>query len=252
MPRFFLEIAYDGTLYHGWQLQPGVDTVQKEIEAALTKLNSNERVPTLGCGRTDTGVHARQFFLHFDMAGLPGGEELFVFKLNRMLSPSISVYGVTQVGDHANARFDATSRTYEYHIHQHKLPFLHNRSWNLWHTLDVDKMNTAAALLLSHRDFASFQKTGGGAKTSICHVMKAQWEQNGDRLVFTIQADRFLRNMVRAIVGTLVQVGLGRLSVEEFQAIIFAGERSEASDSAPGCGLYLTKVTYPYLRETER
>jgi tRNA pseudouridine38-40 synthase len=252
MPRFFLEIAYDGTDYHGWQVQPGVISVQEEIQNALTKLNSNEHVSTLGCGRTDSGVHARQFYLHFDMAELPGGADLFLFKLNRMLSPAISVYSVTQVADHANARFDATSRTYEYHIHQEKNPFLHNRSWLMWHPLDVDAMNAAAKLLLDHRDFASFQKTGGGAKTSYCYVSKAEWVKNGDKFVFTIQADRFLRNMVRAIVGTLVQVGLGRMTLEEFTTILHSGERSEAGDSAPARGLYLTKVTYPYIREVNR
>lgn len=252
MARYFLEIAYDGTDYHGWQLQPGVNTVQAEIEKALTRLNSNERIPTLGCGRTDTGVHARQFFLHFDLDALPCDEEMYIFKLNRMLPHSISVYQLHQVADLANARFDATSRTYEYHINPAKDAFLHNRSWNLWSSFDIDKMNEAAALLLNYLDFASFQKSGAAIGTTICTVTRAEWKTYNNRSVFTITANRFLRNMVRAIVGTLLEVGKGEMSIDDFRAVIEARTRTEAGDSAAACGLYLTKVTYPYIQEVER
>lgn len=252
MQRFFLEIAYDGSDYHGWQLQPGVNTVQQEIENALTRLNSNERVPTLGCGRTDTGVHARQFFLHFELDQLPCEEEMYIFKLNRMLPHSISVYGIHHVSEKANARFDATSRTYEYHINQNKDAFLHNRSWNLWADFDIEKMNMAAALLLEYYDFASFQKSGANSGTTICTITRAGWEQFNNRAVFTITANRFLRNMVRAIVGTLLEVGKGNMTIDEFRKVIESRDRTCAGDSAAACGLYLTKVTYPYIRETDR
>ncbi|MBX7095736.1 MAG: tRNA pseudouridine(38-40) synthase TruA [Flavobacteriales bacterium] len=252
MPRYFLEIAYDGTPYHGWQIQPRVNTVQLEIENALTKLNSGNRIPTIGCGRTDTGVHARQFFLHFDIEKLPCDEEMFIFKLNRILPHSIGVYRLLEVNPKAHARFDANSRTYEYHIHYLKNPFLDNRSWNLWSPLDLDAMNIAAAHLLNHRDFAAFQKSGGNANTSICTVMKAEWVGDDERLMFTIKANRFLRNMVRAIVGTLVEVGKGRMSPDEFNAIIASLKRTEAGESVPADGLFLTNVTYPYLRDQLR
>jgi len=246
--RYFLEISYNGTSYHGWQVQENAHAVQHEIDKALSSLFKGNKIETLGCGRTDTGVHAKQFFLHLDLEKNPYESNDFVFKLNRILPRDIAVHAVYDVADDAHARFDATSRSYEYHIHFKKDPFRENRSCFLYYRVDVDLMNEAAALLKTFSDFSSFCKLHTDAKTMICKISKAEWIKTSNGIVFQITSDRFLRNMVRAIVGTLLQVGKGVITVEEFCEIIEKKNRSEAGESMPACGLYLTEVTYPYLR----
>lgn len=244
MPRYFLEIAYDGTDFHGWQRQPNANTVQEEFEAALRTL-LKVKTPVVGCGRTDTGVHAEQYFLHLDAEPLQ--TDHFVFKLNNMLPQSIGVKSAQVVDDQAHARFSATERAYRYDLHTFKDPFAYNRSAVLFGDLDAHLMNQACKPLLSATDFASFCKAGSDVKTTTCDVRVARWEQHGSQFHFHITADRFLRNMVRAIVGTMIDVGRGKTSVEEFARIIAARDRSAAGKSAHACGLYLTRVEYPFL-----
>lgn len=246
MSRYFLEIAYDGTSFHGWQIQINAHTVQAEIHLALKTLLGSE-IETLGCGRTDTGVHAKQFYLHFDYDNEINFEE-FIYKLNRILPSSIAVYNCFKVHDDAHARFDATSRTYHYFYHTQKDPFLENQSTFLNYNLNVDLMNEAAKLLLKYEDFTSFSKLHGDNKTNFCKVSEAFWEKKNHQLIFTITADRFLRNMVRAIVGTSILVGKGKISINDFQKIIETKDRGEAGESVPATGLYLVKVNYPYIK----
>jgi tRNA pseudouridine38-40 synthase len=245
-PRYFMHISYDGTNYHGWQVQPNGNTVQAEIESALRKLLRQNPIITLGCGRTDAGVHARNFYLHLTPRDeIENLGEIF-FKLNMMLPWDIAVHAIFRVHDMAHSRFDANERSYEYHIHQRRDPFIQNFSTYYPWLLDVDKMNQAAAILLKYKDFAAFSKTRGGQKTTICDLRKAYWVKNEHKLVFHITANRFLRNMVRAIVGTLIEVGKGRITIEEFETIIQSGDRKIAGDSAKARGLTLTEVKYPY------
>jgi tRNA pseudouridine38-40 synthase len=243
--RYFLHISYDGTNYHGWQRQLNGHSVQEEIESALRKLLRQERVVSVGCGRTDAGVHAREFFLHFNAEKpIENPEEIF-FKLNLMLPKDIGVYRLWQVDYLAHARFDANERSYEYHIHQKRDPFSQRYSTFYPWSLDVKKMNEAAMLLLNYKDFAAFCKSGGGQKTTLCDLRRAEWIVDGSKLVFHITADRFLRNMVRAIVGTLVDVGRGRISLDQFITIVESGKRPKAGESVPAQGLHLTKISYP-------
>ena len=243
--RYFLHISYDGTNYHGWQRQLNSHSVQEEIEGALRKLLRQEKVISVGCGRTDTGVHARDFYLHFNAEQPILNKEEILFKLNLMLPKDIGLFGLWQVQNLAHARFNADERSYEYHIHQRRNPFIQRFSTFFPWALDVAKMNEAAALLLNYGDFAAFCKTGGGQKTTLCDLRKAYWVEDDYKLVFHITADRFLRNMVRAIVGTLLQVGKGRMSLEQFVAIIEGGRRTQAGESAPPQGLHLTHIHYP-------
>lgn len=241
--RFFLEIAYSGTPFHGWQRQTNAISVQQCVEEALETVLRHETLVT-GCGRTDTGVHASQYFLHFEAEHVP---ERFLFSLNGVLPSSVSTIKLMEVSAEAHARFDASSRTYEYHIHQRKDPFLDGLSAAVYADLDIDAMNSAAQLLLDHSDFASFCKVGSDVKTTLCDVTHVSWRHEDHRLVFEISANRFLRNMVRAIVGTLLDVGMGKTSVLQFEEILKAGDRTRAGKSAAACGLYLTRVEYPFL-----
>ncbi|MBL7943937.1 MAG: tRNA pseudouridine(38-40) synthase TruA [Flavobacteriales bacterium] len=245
-PRYFLHISYDGTNYSGWQLQPNGNTVQAEVESALRKLLKQKTVVTTGCGRTDAGVHARNFFLHFDATQEIEDIPTLFFRLNQLLPWDIGVNGIVRVADRAHARFDATERTYEYHVHQRRDPFIHTYSKYFPFPLDVEKMKEAAAMLVNYSDFASFQRTGGGQRTSICHLKRAEWQQNGHRLVFTITADRFLRNMVRAIVGTHFDIGRGRMTLNEYVEAIEGKNRTLAGDSIAPQGLHLVDIKYPY------
>ena len=201
-------------------------------------------VQLAGAGRTDTGVHARQLYAHFDLDSLLDTEEQ-VHRLNAFLPEDIAIQNIFQVNDKAHARFDALERTYEYWVTQYKDPF--NRDWAHYvhHPLDVEAMNKAASILLRHTNFECFSKSNTDVKTYICHLKQAQWKEDKDKLVFTITADRFLRNMVRAIVGTLLDVGLGKTTVENVNSIIKSKDRGEAGVSVPAKGLYLTKITYP-------
>jgi len=243
--RYFIEFAYNGKNYCGWQYQPHSPSVQETLNKALSTLLRKE-IDVVGAGRTDTGVHARQMFAHFDYEGVIDNSEL-TKRMNAFLPKDIVVYRFIALHDEAHARFDATSRTYEYHIHTFKDAFDNEGSWYYFHYLDVEKMNEAAKILSEYIDFKCFSKTHTDVKTFNCKVTEAKWQQNGSHLVFTVTADRFLRNMVRAIVGTLVNVGLGKINILDFRQIIESRDRSAAGFSVPAHGLYLTKVKYTYL-----
>ncbi|MGD1845623.1 MAG: tRNA pseudouridine(38-40) synthase TruA [Salibacteraceae bacterium] len=243
MNRYFLQLSYDGTAYHGWQMQENALSVQEVINKNLSLL-LRKPVNVLGCGRTDTGVHASQFYAHFD-AEMAIDAEQIGYKLNRMLPSDIAIQGVLPVQPEAHARFDATGRTYQYLICQQKDPFLIHRAWHMTRSLDVEAMNQAAALLLEYEDFASFSKSNTDVKTYRCEIREAQWQQEGHRLTFTVSANRFLRNMVRALVGTLWKIGVGQMEVEDMRRVIEARNRTEAGPSVPAAGLYLCKIDYP-------
>ncbi len=249
MSRYFIELSYDGTNYHGWQVQPNGVSVQETLQQALSTLLRQD-AEVVGAGRTDAGVHASMMVAHFD-----GPEELdcaqLVYKLNKLLPHDIAIRRVYQVPDDMHARFSATSRTYHYYIHTRKSPFLRHYSWLVTFPLDFEKMNEAANRLLDFEDFTSFSKVNTDTKTNICHITEAQWKeitplegQGGGAWRFTITANRFLRNMVRAIVGTLIEVGRGRMTVDEFCQVIEQKNRCSAGESVPGHALFLTEVKY--------
>ena len=242
--RYFLEIAYDGTAYHGWQVQPNAISVQQVIEEILHKLLGTP-TSVVGAGRTDAGVHARKMFLHFDTERELNNDD-FVRRLNSILPQDISVYAVHRVKDDAHARFDATYRTYNYYITNVKSPFTRHYFHRYFGTLDFETMNKAAEMLKTFTDFTSFSKLHTDVKTNNCKVTFAQWRQVGENeWLFEIEADRFLRNMVRAIVGTLLLVGRGKLTLDGFRAVIENKARGEAGDSAMGEALFLVGVEYP-------
>lgn len=244
MRRYFFELSYNGTIYFGWQRQPEQMSVQQEIEEALTRLNSNVPVSVVGCGRTDTGVHAKQYFLHVDLPEIPDTEQ-FKYKLNKMLSGNISIQRIYLVDPDLHARFSATTRTYRYFIHQNKDPFLNEFSWHYPQKLDLEAMNEAAKELLGKQDFTSLSKLHTDVKTNICTVNNAQWiKVNEDQIYFEITADRFLRNMVRATVGTLMEVGLGKIDRQDFRQILDKRDRGVAAVSVPAKGLFLWKIEY--------
>lgn len=243
--RYFIYLAYDGTAYHGWQRQPNGLSVQERIEEALSLLLRRETAIT-GAGRTDAGVHARLMVAHADLPTLLPTPEEWVHRLNRLLPSDIVIYRICPVRVDAHSRFDALSRTYHYYIACRKDPFQGRYRWVMdGKRLDIDRMNEAASHLLRYTDFTSFSKLHTDVKTNNCRITRAGWSLTGNDLVFEITADRFLRNMVRAIVGTLVDVGRGKLSVADFCAIIEARDRCKAGTSAPGNALFLTDITYP-------
>ncbi|MGL4955563.1 MAG: tRNA pseudouridine(38-40) synthase TruA [Bacteroidales bacterium] len=246
MYRYFIFLRYKGKHYHGWQLQANAETVQEALNKSLSILLQTE-ISTLGCGRTDTGVHAHSFVAHFDFQYLISDTTVFLKKINSILSLDISCFDLKMVSLEANARFDAISRTYKYFIVQRKDPFLLDFSHYYHFELDIAQMNTAAKILLTTKDFTSFAKLHTDTKTNDCLVTKADWSENyeNNTLIFTISANRFLRNMVRSIVGTLLDVGRNKLSVSEFQKIINGKSRSLSSSSAPAKGLFLWQVDYP-------
>lgn len=250
--RYFLKIAYDGNPYCGWQIQPNAITVQQKLQETL-QLFCNLIGDTLGCGRTDTGVHAKEFFLHFDCTTIIENEQEFLYKLNRVLPESIAVFELYQVSNDAHCRFDAISRSYEYYILQKKNPFIKN-AWFNTSSLNIKAMNQACSVLMHYEDFTSFSKTNTQVFTNNCKITKAHWEQKEDVLVFTIQANRFLRNMVRAIVGSMVDVGKEKYDIAQFHTIIESKNRSKAGVSVPAQGLFLTQVTYPqnYFEEQKK
>lgn len=241
--RYFIEIAYNGKNYFGWQRQPKQMSVQQVIEESLSTL-LREDIKITGAGRTDAGVHAKQLFAHFDFEAINDTKAL-VFRINSFLPKDISVVNIFQVKDNAHARFDAVAREYEYVISLRKDPFSQYFAYQLNKIPDVDLMNKTAELLFNHIDFQCFSRSKTDVKTYNCVISKARWELIDNKLTFTISADRFLRNMVRAIVGTLLDVGFGKTSAEDFQAILNSKNRSMAGASAPAHGLYLTKVKYP-------
>ena len=241
--RYFLELKYDGGAYCGWQRQPDMPTVQQTIEQALTKL-LREPIEIVGAGRTDTGVNASYYVAHFDAPSECDIEQVR-YKLNMMLPHDIAIIAITPVADGAHARFDAREREYTYYISTSKDPFRRHSAWLYYVPLDVEKMNEAARALLEYEDFTSFAKLNSNNKTNICRLMHAEWVWESDYVLrFRIRADRFLRNMVRSIVGTLVDVGRGRYSVEEFRQIVEAKDLSRSSAGAPAQGLFLSDVVY--------
>ena len=251
--RYFIQLSYDGTGYHGWQVQPNGVSVQEVLQKALSTLL---RQPTevTGAGRTDAGVHASMMVAHFDWPAAHEGEGCeeapldctqLTYKLNRLLPPDVAVQAVRPVGPEMHARFSATRRTYHYSIHTHKDPFLRGYSWQVNVPLDFALMNEAAQVLLEYSDFTSFSKTGTDVKTNICQLTEARWEQlKPGEWRFTVSANRFLRNMVRAIVGTLVEVGRHRMTISQMRHAIEAKDRQRAGESVPGHALYLTNIEY--------
>ena len=240
--RFFLEFSYAGTAYHGWQRQPNALSVQEVMEEALARL-LKQQTPLTAAGRTDTGVHAKQMFAHFDTDTTD--LEQLIFRLNQFLPNDIAVIRIREVKPRAHARFDALSRTYEYHLNNFKSPFVQGMSYGLYQPLDVEQMNKAASILLEYEDFECFSKAHTDVKTFLCTISKAVWEKSETGLVFTITANRFLRNMVRAIVGTLIEIGLGKKNIQEMHTVIESKNRSLAGYSVPAEGLFLTHIEYP-------
>lgn len=243
--RYFLFLSFKGTSYHGWQIQPDSLTVQKVLEDALSTV-LNEKTEATGAGRTDTGVHASYFCAHFESSADSLDENKnIIFRLNRFLPSDISINSIRKVHIDAHARFSAISRTYKYYISRKKDPFTEDTSWYLYGNIDVKAMNKACKLLLEQTDFTSFSRLHSDNKTNICHLMKAEWEEEGGMLIFTITSDRFLRNMVRAIVGTMIELGTGRKTIMQFTGIMDAKDRCKAGKSAPAKGLFLTDIEYP-------
>lgn len=238
-----MAFSYFGKGYHGWQRQPNAITVQEVLEKSLSTLLGN-KIELVGAGRTDAGVHAKEMYAHFEFDQIVSLSEL-EFRLNAFLPEDIAVQSIFKVASKAHARFDAESRTYEYWVVRDKDPFLKEHSFYINKTLDIKAMNTAAAFLLDFTNFQSFSKSNTDVKTFNCKIDSAFWIQKEHRLIFTITADRFLRNMVRAIVGTLLEVGRGKLSPEDVKTIIKSKDRREAGPSVPAKGLYLTKIKYP-------
>ena len=241
--RYFITLGYDGTDFHGWQIQPNGNSVQEELQKALSTL-MRQPMEVVGAGRTDAGVHARQMVAHFDSDSAVDCQQL-TYRLNRIVPRSLAVYKVEKVADDMHARFSAKRRTYRYFVHTRKDPFLRHYSYQLPYSLDFNQMNKAACILLDYSDFGAFCKSHSDVKTTICKVTAAKWHQTApDEWYFEISADRFLRNMVRAVVGTLMDVGRGRLSLEEFRGVIEGRKRTAAGESMPGNALFLEKVEY--------
>ena len=242
--RYFIELSYHGKNYHGWQAQPNAVTVQETVTKALSTI-LRVKVDTVGAGRTDAGVHALQLFAHFDVANAFDKDQI-TKKVNAFLPEDIVVKNVFLVNDNTHARFDAVSRSYEYRIWLGRNPFLTDVTWQLYQKkLDINKMNQAAAILLEYTNFKCFSKSKTDVRTYNCKITEAEWVKKDNELTFYIKADRFLRNMVRAIVGTLVEVGSNKKSIEDFVAILKSEDRREAGFSAPPQGLFLSTVNYP-------
>lgn len=243
--RYFIYISYKGTSYHGWQVQPNSITVQKILDEALSVV-LNEEISTIGAGRTDTGVHALVFCAHFESVKSDlNSNNKIKFRLNSFLPKDISVNSIKKVVPDANARYSALSRTYKYYISRSKNPFSEQSSWFIHGDLNIIKMNEAAGILFKHSDFTSFSRLHSGAKTNICKIYQASWEENNSNIVFTIKADRFLRNMVRAIVGTMVDIGTSKTDIAGLEEILNARDRCRAGKSAPAKGLFLVEIEYP-------
>ena len=244
MSRYFVTLSYDGTRYHGWQIQPNGVSVQERLQEALSTL-LRESIAVTGAGRTDAGVHARKMVAHFDWKGDAIDGQQLAYKLNRLLPYDIAVSKVEMVSEDMHARFSATSRMYRYYIHTTKDPFQRAYSCEIHYPLDFAKMNDAAQILMTYEDFGAFCKSGADVKTTLCQVTKAEWVQTSPTTwYFEIRANRFLRNMVRAVVGTLIEVGRGRLSLDDFKKVIEGKQRSDAGESMPGNALFLEDIVY--------
>ena len=241
--RYFITLSYDGTRFHGWQIQPNGISVQGELERGLSLLLRTP-IQVTGAGRTDASVHARMMVAHFDSTPLPDCQQL-AYKLNKLLPQDIAIQKIEPVADDMHARFSAIARTYYYYIHREKSPFCRHYSCFVGYPLDFEAMNQAARVLMEYEDFGAFCKSHTDVKTTLCHVTKAQWEQIGPSTWrFEITANRFLRNMVRAVVGTLIEVGRGRMTIDEFCSVIEGKRRSDAGESMPGHALFLENISY--------
>jgi tRNA pseudouridine38-40 synthase len=250
--RYFIELAYKGTHFHGWQIQPNAVSVQECLEKALSVITRHS-IAVTGAGRTDTGVHASYFAAHFDSTLTNLDHPDFVYKLNSFLNKDITVFSISKVHSEAHARFDAVSRTYQYNLNLRKDPFSKETSWHFFKQPDLDKMNEASRILFEYTDFTSFSKLHTEVKTNNCKIYFAEWTQSGSEIVFTVRADRFLRNMVRALVGTILEVGTGKIDLQQFRTIIELKDRGEAGLSVPAHGLFLTDIEYPegiFVRRT--
>ncbi len=246
MQRYFIRLAFDGTAYNGWQMQANAISVQQVLQDALSTV-LRKGIKITGAGRTDTGVHARQYFSHFDIETFLALDECrqLTQSLNGLLPKDIAVQEVFPVVNGLHARFSAVLRTYEYLMSHHKDPFLVNRAWFNYQHFDVELMNKGAAIMMEYSEFSCFSKSNTQTKTNLCSISHAQWREEGNLLIFTITANRFLRNMVRAIVGTLTDVGRGRITLDRLRFIIESGNRRLAGLSAPAEGLYLVNIQYP-------
>lgn len=243
MARYFITLQYDGSRYHGWQIQPNGITVEGEIEIALSTI-LRQNIDIVGAGRTDAGVHASMMVAHFDFT--PTLPNQLKYKINKLLPKDIAINDIKKVNEDMHARFSATSRTYHYYIHTHKNPFLNNTSYLLTYPLNIGLMNEAAKKLFDYQDFGAFCKSHTDVKTTLCTITEARWEtlDDGTRYRFVITANRFLRNMVRAIVGTLIEVGRGKMTLNEFSQVIEGKSRSDAGESMPAHALILTNIKY--------
>ena len=241
--RYFIEFSYNGKAYHGWQFQPNAVSVQQVLEEALSKMLRTQ-ISVMGAGRTDAGVHASQMFAHF-LVEDEFDIKSIIFKLNCYLPKDISIHDIFPVTDKAHARFSATSRTYNYRISNRKNPFASDFAYHVYFSLDVEKMNEACEILVQYTDFQCFSKSNTDVKTYHCDIKEAYWKVENDEFIFTITANRFLRNMVRAIVGTMIEIGLGKIEVNKLHDIIKSKDRGEAGFSAPAQGLFLTEIVYP-------
>lgn len=241
--RYFIHLAYDGTRYHGWQIQPNGISVEGEIELRLSTL-LRQPIDIVGAGRTDAGVHARHMVAHFDFED-GYDTKLLCYRLNRMMPPDICIYKIEKVADDLHARFSATSRTYHYYISTKRNPFNRQYTWLCHYDLDFELMNQAAEILLEYKDFASFCKSHTDVKTTLCNIIEAKWIKDDEGCYyFRIKANRFLRNMVRAVVGTLVEIGRHRLSLDDFRNVIEGKKRTMAGESMPANALFLEKIEY--------
>ncbi len=243
--RYFMHIAYNGSPFHGWQIQPNAPTVQELLEKALN-IFCNEKIPVVGCGRTDTGVHASSYYAHFDTEQQFDERQLqhITHKINAFAGENVAIYRIFPVADDLHARFSATARTYQYHVATSKMPFLQDFVHRIFCNLDVKMMNSAAQILFQYEDFTSFSKLHTQTATNNCQIMHAHWDEMNGHLVFTIKANRFLRNMVRAITGTLIDVGRGKITADDFRTIIESRNRCNAGTSLPAKALFLTNVEY--------
>jgi tRNA pseudouridine38-40 synthase len=245
MVRYFIHLAYKGTNYHGWQIQPNACSIQELIQESLKILLKTD-IKLIGCGRTDTGVHARNFYAHFDFNLLEKSQlSQLVYKLNQILPKDILIYHIFRVENTTHSRFDAISRTYKYYISDKKEIFMHDYVWQCYASLNINKMNEASSLLKKYTDFTSFSKLHTDVKTNNCRISKAVWTKEENLIIFTISADRFLRNMVRSIVGTLIDVGKEKMTKNEFCNVIESRNRGAAGTSVPAKGLFLESIQYP-------
>lgn len=248
MMRYFIELAYNGSNYHGWQIQPGAPTIQEELNKALSTL-LKARTEVIGAGRTDTGVHASFYVAHFDVEEELPDPGHMVYKLNRLLGKDIAVFRLYRVAPEMHARFSALSRTYKYYIDKGKNPFTYSLAWKVFPLPDIHLMNEACKILFEYTDFTSFSKLHTDVKTNNCIISEAYWEDTGKQLIFTIKANRFLRNMVRAIVGTMLEIGQGKSTIAGLRQIIESKNRCNAGISVPGHALFLTDIEYPQDKE---